>query len=194
MASCPKGRTRSGPGGHQGNHTHGVLALIENIQRKDLNPIEEALAYSRWLEDTHMTQEALAKKVGRDRTTITNMLRLLNLPQEVQKDIIEGRLTMGHARVLAGLKSSVEQKALRDQIIKRALSVRQTEALVKASQAKKTQRNRQAEQDYYMKSLSDDLKRSLGTKVDIRRHGKQGSIVIHFYSDEELDRLLERLT
>lgn len=170
------------------------LALIENIHRKDLNPIEEALAYSRWLEDTHMTQEVLAKKLGKDRTTITNMLRLLNLPREVQKDVIEGRLTMGHARVLVGLNSGVEQQALRDRIIKGALSVRQTEALVRRSQSKKRPKNRQTERDYYINSLSDDLKRSLGTKVDIRRHGKQGSIIIHFYSDEEFDRLLERLT
>ena len=92
------------------------LALIENIHRKDLNPIEEALAYSRWLEDSQTTQEILAKKLGKDRSTITNMLRLLGLPKTIQKDLIEERLTMGHARVLAGLKSPYEQKTIPDQM------------------------------------------------------------------------------
>ena len=100
---------------------------------------------------------------------------------------------MGHARVLAGLKSGEEQKTLRDLIIKRALSVRQTEALVKKTQEKGPVGKKQEAPDHYMKSLEDGLKRTLGTKVDIRRRGKQGSIVIHFYSDEELDRLLEVL-
>ncbi len=170
------------------------LALIENIHRKDLNPIEEALAYSRWLEDSQTTQEILAKKLGKDRSTITNMLRLLSLPNTLQKDLIERRLTMGHARVLAGLKSGDEQKTLRDLILKRALSVRQTEALVKKIQEKGTVRQKKEAPDHYMKSLEDGLKRSLGTKVDIRRRGKRGSIVIHFYSDDELDRLLDVLT
>ena len=169
------------------------LALIENIHRKDLNPIEEALAYSRWLEDSQTTQELLAKKVGKDRSTITNMLRLLVLPKMIQKDLIEERLTMGHARVLAGVKGPDEQKALRDLIIKRALSVRQTEAVVKKGRQKERPKNKKETPDHYMRSLTDGLKRSLGTKVEIRRRGKQGSIVIHFYSDDELDRLLEVL-
>lgn len=169
------------------------LALIENIHRKDLNPIEEALAYSRWLEDSQTTQELLAKKVGKDRSTITNMLRLLGLPKIVQKDLIEERLTMGHARVLAGVKNLDEQKILRDLIIKKALSVRQTEALVKKGQQKERPKNKKDTPDHYMRSLTDSLKRSLGTKVEIKRRGKQGSIIIHFYSDDEFDRLLEVL-
>ena len=170
------------------------LALIENIHRKDLNPIEEALAYSRWLEDSQTTQETLAKKLGKDRSTITNMLRLLGLPKTIQKDLIEERLTMGHARVLAGIKNPDEQKATRDLIIKRALSVRQTEALLKRSQQKGHTKKKKETSSHYMRSLTDSLKRSLGTKVEIRRRGKQGSIVIHFYSDEEFDRLLEALS
>lgn len=170
------------------------LALIENIHRKDLNPIEEALAYSRWLEDSQTTQEILAKKLGKDRSTITNMLRLLGLPKTIQKDLIEERLTMGHARVLAGVKHPDEQKTLRDIILKRSLSVRQSEALVKKSQEKVRAKNEKETMNHYMRSLTDSLKRSLGTKVDIRRRGKQGSIIIHFYSDEEFDRLLEVLS
>src|SRR4030042_1299941 len=98
-------------------------ALIENIHRKDLNPIEEAQAYQRWLEDTDTTQDVLAKKLGKDRSTIANLLRLLKLPKVVQQDLVEDRLSMGHARVLAGLKNPEEQKALRDLIIKKSLSV-----------------------------------------------------------------------
>ncbi len=170
------------------------LALIENIHRKDLNPIEEALAYSRWLEDSQTTQEMLAKKLGKDRSTITNMLRLLGLPKTIQKDLIEERLSMGHARVLAGIKNPDEQKAIRDLIVKRALSVRQTEALLKKSQQKGPAKKTKEISSHYMRSLTDGLKRSLGTKVEIRRRGQQGSIVIHFYSDEEFDRLLETLS
>src|SRR4030042_6302835 len=107
------------------------LALIENIHRKDLNPIEEGMAYSRLLENTGVTQESLALRLGKDRATIANTLRLLKLPTSIQKDLMENRLSMGHARVLAGLKDGLEQKAMRDEIIRKDLSVRQTEALVK---------------------------------------------------------------
>ena len=171
------------------------LALIENIHRKDLNPIEEALAYNRWLDDSSMTQETLAKKLGKDRTTITNMLRLLKLPQIIQKDLIDNRLTMGHARVLAGLKGQEDQTAIRDEILRKGLSVRQVEDLVRRRERPAPHgKKRSAEEDHYMRSLAENLKRSLGTKVDIKKRGRQGSIVIFFYSDEELDRLLEILT
>jgi ParB family transcriptional regulator, chromosome partitioning protein len=170
------------------------LALIENIQRKDLNPIEEALAYKRWLEDAETTQDILAKRVGKDRSTITNLLRLLNLPKEFQKDLINGRLSMGHARVLAGLKEPGDQIRIRDLIIKKDLSVRQTEALAKKDALGRMPRKTAHDLDEYLISLSDGLKRSLGTKVEIKKKGKSGSINIHFYSDEELDRLLDRLS
>jgi ParB family chromosome partitioning protein len=170
------------------------LALIENIQRKDLNPIEEALAYQKCLEGTRTTQEAFAKTLGKERSTITNMLRLLKLPQVIQKDLIEERLSMGHARVLAGLNGQKEQKRVRDLIIKKALSVRQLEALVKKENKSGHAKRRTGEREHYFQSLTDNLKRSLGTKVEIRKKGKQGKIVIHFYSDDELDRLLDLLT
>jgi ParB family chromosome partitioning protein len=169
------------------------LALIENIHRKDLNPLEEALAYSRWIEDTSRTQEALAERLGKDRSTITNMLRLLKLPKAIKKDLLEDRISMGHARVLAGLKSEGEQMRLRDLILKKALSVRQAETLVKKGKTPGPPQTVKSEKDHYMRSLADNLKRSLGTKVEIKKRGKRGSIVIHFYSDEELDRLLEIL-
>ena len=170
------------------------LALIENIHRKDLNPIEEAQAYQRWLEDTDTTQDVLAKKLGKDRSTIANLLRLLKLPKVVQQDLVEDRLSMGHARVLAGLKTPEEQKALRDLIIKKSLSVRQTEALATRKQGTRPAKSGKEEEEYYYRSLTENLRRDLGTKVEIRKKGKKGRIIIHFYSDEELDRLLEHLS
>ncbi len=170
------------------------LALIENIHRRDLNPIEEAQAYQRWLENSNTTQETLAQRVGKDRSTITNLLRLLTLPLDVQKDVIDGNLTMGHARVLAGLKTPGEQKSYRDIIIKGGLSVRQTENLIKKAAAKKPVKKEKSEDEYYIDTLADGLKRALGTKVEIKRQGKKGQINIFFYSDEELERLLEHLS
>ncbi len=170
------------------------LALIENIHRKDLNPIEEALAYQKCMEGSRTTQEALAKTLGKERSTITNMLRLLKLPQVIQKDLIEERLSMGHARVLAGLDGQTEQKRVRDIIINKAWAVRQLEELVKKGKKSGHPKRQTVERDHYLQSLTDNLKRSLGTKVEIRKRGKQGRIVIHFYSDDELGRLLDLLT
>jgi ParB family chromosome partitioning protein len=132
--------------------------------------------------------------LGKERSTITNLLRPLKLPQIIQKDLIHERLSMGHARVLAGLKNDEGQKRLRDLIVKKALSVRQLEKLVKTGRTTRRSKTEGAEGEYYFKSLAEGLKRSLGTKVDIKRRGRQGSIVIYFYSDEELDRLLGLLT
>jgi ParB family chromosome partitioning protein len=170
------------------------LALIENIHRSDLNPLEEALAYSRWLEDTHDTQDSLAKRIGKDRSTITNMLRLLRLPTSIQEDLLENRLSMGHARVLAGLKTPAEQLNLRNLIIKKGLSVRQAEAQVKKGGTSEAPKPTESEKIHYIQSLEEDLKRSLGTKVEIRAKGGKGAVIIHFFSDEELGRLLERLS
>ncbi len=169
------------------------LALIENIHRKDLNPVEEALAYKRLLEEVGLTQEALAKRLGRERSSVTNMLRLLNLSALIQEDLVAGRLTMGHARVLAGIKSREAQKALRDQVVKRGLSVRQLEAMARRKKAPSPPK-KVPQGDFYLQSLADNLKRSLGTKVEIKKRGKAGHILIHFYSDDELDRLLGLLT
>ena len=171
------------------------LALIENIHRKDLNAIEEALAYRKLLEETGVTQDSLAKRLGKDRSSVTNLVRLLKLPATIQKDLIDGRLHMGHARILAGLDTSEEQNVLRDEIVKKGLSVRQSEALAKRRKSVAPSKERKgADVDYYLRSLTDKLKRSLGTKVDINRKGGKGRISIYFYSDEELDRILDLLT
>ncbi|MFO7459612.1 MAG: ParB/RepB/Spo0J family partition protein [Desulfatiglandales bacterium] len=170
------------------------IALIENIHRKDLNPIEEAMAYQRLMEDTAISQETLGKRLGKDRTTITNMLRLLKLPGIIQQDLVEDRITIGHARVLAGMKSAEEQLALREAILKKGLSVRQVEALAKKGQGGRSTGKTGLPRDAYIRSLAETLKRSLGTKVEIARRGKQGRITIFFFSDDELDRLLDRLS
>lgn len=169
------------------------LALIENIHREDLNAIEEALAYSKLLETQDITQDVLAKRLGKDRSSITNSLRLLTLPALIQQDLIDGRLSMGHARVLAGIKMREWQKALRNAAIKKQLSVRQLEALAKKKKVPVNSKKEVSELDFYFQSLADGLKRSLGTKVDIKTEGKGGRVIIYFYSDDELDRLLELL-
>ncbi len=170
------------------------LALIENIQRKDLNPIEEALACRKLMEDTGSTQEILSRRLGKDRSTIANLLRLLKLPTAIQQDVIDDLLTMGHARLLAGIAEKEQQKLLRDAIIKKGLSVRQAEALAKKMKKPAGPTKILSKDDPYIRSLSDNLKRSLGTKVEIKKEGKRGQILLYFYSDDELDRLVEFLT
>jgi len=169
------------------------LALVENIHRKDLNPIEEAEAYRQCLEDGKLTQETLARRLGKDRTTITNMLRLLTLPPYIQEDLLDQRLAMGHARVLAGLKTPREQKTLRDLILKRGLTVRQAEEKARRLSSSSRPSRTPSEEGETLRALADNLKRSLGTKVDIQKRGRRGRITIHFYSDEELERLLDLL-
>jgi len=169
-------------------------ALIENIQRKDLNPIEEAMAYQEMIQKSSLTQESLSKRIGKERSTITNLLRLLKLPDFIQKDIVDGELTSGHARVLAGINSQASQKILRDIIIKKALSVRQTESLAKKMPQPNRKEEPSPEKDYYIESLAKDIENSLGTKVSIKMTGKKGKIIIDFYSNDELERLLSILT
>jgi ParB family chromosome partitioning protein len=169
------------------------IALIENIQRQDLNPIEEAAAYQELLQRFNFTQDALSARIGKNRTTIANFLRLLKLPDDVQRDIIDGRLSAGHARVLVSIDSPSIQRKIRDLVIKRSLSVRQTEALAKRFLASRRPEAIRDEIDSYLESLVNNLQDSLGTKVAIERKGKKGRIIIEFYSDDELDRLVERL-
>jgi len=146
------------------------------------------------MEEPGATQDSVAKHLGKDRSTIANLLRLLNLPVSIQEDVINGRLSMGHARVIAGIKSTQDRIAVRNIVIKKRLSVRQLEALVKKMSTPVPTTTDQSQEDYYIQSLTDNLKRSLGTKVDIKKRGLGGRIVVHFYSDEELDRLLNLLS
>jgi ParB family chromosome partitioning protein len=171
------------------------MALIENIQREDLNPIEEAEAYQHLMGTFDLSQDEVARRVGRERPTVANALRLLRLPKEIQQDVIGGRMTMGHARALLALDDAARIKDARDQVVKKQYSVRQTEALVKklkGGTAKSS--SRPVKIDPEIADLVARLQRSLGTRVNIlpqARGGKGGKIEISYYSAEELERLLE---
>jgi len=166
------------------------LALIENLLREDLNPMEEAQAYQRLLTEFGWTQEELAQRVGRDRSTIANCLRLLKLPELVQADLRTGKLTMGHARALLSLVSEDEQLRLRDQILAHSWSVRATEEGVVRKRSKaplRAARRRSAE----MTALEDSLRSALATRVRLVGNERSGRIEVVYSSREELDRLVE---
>ena len=172
------------------------LALIENIQREDLNPMEEAAAYARLADDFGLTQEQIARSVGKDRATIANYQRLLGLPKEVQAEVTAGRLTMGHARALASLTDAAAQQRAAREIIAGDLSVRDAEALVrKAATSSRTRPPKKAEpRDVHVQAAETTLRRALGAPVRIVQRGKAGRIEIAFKSDNELQRLYEHLT
>ncbi|MFQ5901347.1 MAG: ParB/RepB/Spo0J family partition protein [Thermodesulfobacteriota bacterium] len=166
------------------------LAVVENIQREDLNPIEEAGAYKRLIEDFEYSQEEVARRVGKDRTTITNSLRLLKLPSDIKDELVKGNLTVGHARTLLSVEGPLLQRNLSRTILKKGLSVRETELLVKRNKTDK-KRERVISNEYSaFLYLEDDLRDVLGTKVKITSKGKGGRIAIEFYSIDDLDRIV----
>jgi ParB family transcriptional regulator, chromosome partitioning protein len=167
------------------------LSLIENIQRENLNPVEEADAYKALMDQFHLTQEEISKKVGKDRTTVTNIIRLLKLPPEIRQSLSEGAITMGHARAFLGLEGPEKQKMAFKKVLTDGLSVRQTEALVKRLGAKKT--SSPTNNNSPWEALTEELQRILGTKVRILGQPKRGKIEIDFYSPAELERILELL-
>ncbi|MDW8395713.1 MAG: ParB/RepB/Spo0J family partition protein [Anaerolineae bacterium] len=172
------------------------LALIENLQRSDLSPLEEATAYQQLINEFGLTQEMVAARVGKSRVAITNTLRLLKLPGQVQAALMQGEISEGHARVLLALSTAVDQLAVLEAIKSRGLSVRQTEELVRRmtsaqpNPAKKSRSKAWPEARTYEKRLREVL----GTKVLLQRSRKGGRLVIEFYSDEEFEALFERLT
>jgi len=166
------------------------LALIENVQREDLNPLEEAEVYRRLIEEFHLTQEELAERVGKDRSSIANALRLLHLPRKIQEDLITGVLTEGHARAILSVKGEAAQLKLRDRIVSDQLSVRATEALVKKLRSKSGGRAK-APADPDLQALEETFRHALGTKVKILKKGKGGVIEIAYYSSEDLERIAE---
>ncbi len=173
------------------------IALVENIQRENLNPIEEALAYRRLADEFQMTQEAIATAVGKDRATVANIMRLLKLPDEVRAEVASGRLSTGHARALLALPNDVDQRATARDVIARSLSVRETESLVKKiAEAGATAPESPAPKpvDVHTRAAEDRLRLVLGTRVRIVRHGARGRIEIDFGSEDELIRLYEQLT
>ena len=173
------------------------LALIENVQRENLNPVDEAVAYQRLADQFSLTQEQIAAAVGKDRSSVANYMRLLKLPEEVRADLAAGSLTMGHARTLLSLSDAAAQRHAAREVITRALSVRDTEALVKRlaePSAPKAARAPAVPADVHTRAAEDRMRFALGAKVKIVRQGDGGSIEIAFDSEAELNRLYEHLT
>jgi ParB family chromosome partitioning protein len=173
------------------------MALIENIQRENLNPIEEALAYRRLADEFQLKQEDIASAVGKDRATVANVLRLLRLPEEVRAEVASGNLSMGHARALLALPTGGEQLGVARDVIARNLSVRETESLVKKiAETGEPQKEPAPPRpvDVHTRAAEDRLKLLLGTKVRIVRRGTRGRIEIDFGSEDELIRIYEQMT
>jgi ParB family transcriptional regulator, chromosome partitioning protein len=173
------------------------MALIENIQREDLNPMEAAAAYQRLVDEFQLRQEDIATQVGKDRATVANYLRLLKLPAEVRANVASGALSMGHARAIVALSSEVDQRSLARDVVARGLSVRETEALVKKQITKPGDDKTPPaapKKDVHTRAAEEQLRMSLGTPVEIKRKGKRGTIAIAFTNETELQRLYEYLT
>lgn len=173
------------------------ISLIENIQREDLNPIEEAIAYKRLLEEFHLKQDEVAERVSKSRTAVTNSIRLLKLSDKVQEMVVDDMLTTGHARALLGIENQDRQYSLAQKIFDEKLSVRETEKLVKKIQTEKDSPAKKekpvdSKLDIIYQDLEERMKNIFGTKVVInKKDAKKGSIEIEYYSQEELDRIIE---
>ncbi|PWH18467.1 MAG: stage 0 sporulation protein J [Anaerolineae bacterium] len=170
------------------------LALVENLQREDLDPLEAAEAYQRLAEQFQLSHEQIAERVGKSRVTITNTLRLLRLPQAVKEALRQGQISEGHARALLALPTPQAQVAALQTILQNDLNVRQTEQLVRKYLGKKSPTSQRKEISPEISSLENQLRQALGTKVNITPRKKGGGmIIIHYYSDEELDHLLQHI-
>jgi ParB family chromosome partitioning protein len=173
------------------------MALIENIQRENLNPIEEAHAYERLIDEFGLKHDDIAAKVGKDRSTVANTVRLLRLPDEVQAEVASGRLSMGHARAIVSLAAAADQRRVAREVLTRSLSVRETEAIVKKASAPPAAGEGQAQarkKDVHTRAAEEQLRLALGTPVEIKRRGKGGVVEIAFTGEDELQRIYEHLT
>ncbi len=168
------------------------IALIENIQREDLNPMEEAVAYEQLHQEFGLTQEEISKKVGKERSTVANFLRLLRLPEKVKKRLAAGELSMGHARALLAVDTAKKQEALADRVVRRNLNVRQTELL--ASGGARTARKEPKPKDVFTADAEEKLTRILRTRVAIERRRRGGIIQIRFSGEDDLIRLYDELS
>ena len=166
------------------------IALVENVQRADLSPLEAAEAFRQLSEEFNLSHEEIATRVGKSRVAVTNTLRLLNLPASVKQALVESRITEGHARALLGLPTTQAQDAALSAILKKELSVRQTEELVRKLLGARPSSPPTAAQPPELQALEERLQRRLGTKVSLNHRQKGGTLVIHYYSDEELDALV----
>ena len=167
------------------------ISLIENLQREELNPIEVAQAYQRLIDEFGYIQADLAEKVGKDRTSVTNVLRLLKLPVEIQGDLREGRLSMGHARALLAVEETSGQLELCRQIIKKGLSVREVGQLAAQKKTAPGKIKKPARRDPNLESVQEEMIKAFGTKVDIEGSAKKGVIKVYYFSLDELNRLFD---
>jgi len=167
------------------------LALIENVQRHNLNPIEEAKAYKKLQIEYNLTQEEVAKKAGKNRSTIANMTRLLELPVEIQRGLIEKKITEGHARAILSLENPEKRRALYEFILKNKLTVRETEEKVKEVTVHTHKRQTIKQTDPKIQDLEDKIQQKLGTKVQIKKKGASGKLVIEFFSEEEFEKIVK---
>jgi ParB family chromosome partitioning protein len=168
------------------------LAIVENVQRHDLNPIEEGMAYQKLSDEYQMSQEEIAMKMGKSRSLVANKIRLLSLPIEIQKGLVEGKITEGHAKAILSIENPEKQRALYELILKSNLTVRQIEEKTKEVSVRSHKRS--VSIDPQMKELENMLVEVLGTKVKISKAGDGGKIVIEYYSKEDLETLLEKLS
>jgi ParB family chromosome partitioning protein len=175
------------------NQEYLELALIENVQRADLNPLEEAEAYRQLVEDFSLSHDSVAKSVGKSRVAVTNTLRLLGLADAAKQALVDGSITEGHARALLALNTQKAQASALHTIMNLGLSVRQAEELVRKLAGQKPLRARKPARNANVHDVEKRLQRSLGTKVTLKHGKKGGTVTIHYYSDEELDSLLEKL-
>jgi ParB family chromosome partitioning protein len=171
------------------------MAIVENIQRENLNPIEEAEAYHRLITQLNLTQDQASARVGKSRSAVANFLRLRQLPEQIKDSITDGSLSMGHARAILGATASTQQLAAWRAVIAKGLSVRQTETLIRhlKSEKKKPRVSRNRTEEIYFTGLAEDLSRRFGTKIMIKKAGQKGKVEIEFYSNDDLDRLIRRL-
>jgi ParB family chromosome partitioning protein len=166
------------------------LALVENLQRQDLGPLEEAAAFQRLATEYSLTQEAIAARVGRSRSAVANSVRLLSLPEEVQASLAKGEISAGHARAILGIEEKAEQLRAWRRIVEGNLTVRDAESLAKTRQPSR----RPVKISPDLAAIEERLRGALGTRVDLQKTRKGGRLTIHYYSDEELESLIERLS
>ncbi|MDP3730753.1 MAG: ParB/RepB/Spo0J family partition protein [Candidatus Omnitrophota bacterium] len=170
------------------------IALIENIQREELNPIEEAKAFERLTTEFNFTQDKIAQTLGKDKSTISNAIRLLGLPQKVQECVLKGAITAGHAKALLGLPTENEQYRACNIVINKGLSVRETERLVERRRVEAGTQKKPAKHDHNLDSIAAEMQQALGTRVKIFHGKKRGTIQIEYYSIEDLNRILGMIT
>lgn len=171
------------------------MSLVENIQRENLNPMEESDAYHCLITEFELTQEETAIHVGKSRSAVANFLRLRQLPESIKESIVDGVLSMGHARALLGISNKAQQSAIWRAVVAKGLSVRETESLVNRlkKESGDSRKRKEGSDEIYFTNISEELSRNFGTKVKIRRRGQKGKVEIEFYSNEDLDRLLHLL-